>query len=92
MPADAKERRERTAMTTSRLPIRGGMRVVGEDGQPVGQVQDVHDFDFIMVRPGKPPLYVPFMAVASVADDEVTLNIPANQVDTQDWAEAEPEQ
>ncbi len=78
-------------MTTGRSPIRTGMRVVGEDGQQVGQVRDVHDFDFIMTRPGKPPLYVPFEAVEQVSDDLVVLNIPANRVDTEDWAEASTE-
>ncbi len=75
-------------MTTGRSPIRTGMQVVGDDGRVVGQVQDVHDFDFIMIRPDRPPIYVPFMAVGQVSDDLVELNIPADEVDTQDWAEA----
>ncbi len=75
-------------MSSGRSPIRTGMRVVGEDGRSVGQVRDVHDFDFILTRPERPPLFVPFMAVAEVSDDLVSLNIPADEVDTKDWAEA----
>lgn len=78
-------------MTTGRSPIRAGMRVVGEDGRMVGQVRDVQDFDFILSRPEHPPLYVPFMAVAVVSDDLVALNIPADEVDLQGWAEASAE-
>lgn len=78
-------------MTTGRSPIRAGMRVVGDDGRVAGQVRDVHDFDFILNRTGRPPLYVPFMAVGEVSDDLVTLNIPADEVDTQDWAEVSAE-
>jgi hypothetical protein len=65
-----------------------GMQVVGDDGRVVGQVRDVHDFDFIMTRSERPPIYVPFMAVGKVSDNLVSLNIPADEVDTQDWAEA----
>jgi hypothetical protein len=86
------KRRECFAMTTGRSPIRTGMRVVGDDGQQVGQVRDVHDFDFIMTRSGKPPLYVPFEAVEQVSDDLVVLNIPAKRVDIGDWAEASTEE
>ncbi len=75
-------------MSTGRSPIRAGMRVVGDDGRVVGDVRDVHDFDFIMIRSEQPPLYVPFKAVDDVSDDLVELNIPADEVDTQDWAEA----
>jgi hypothetical protein len=78
-------------MTTGRSPIRTGMQVVGEDGRQVGQVRDVHNFDFIMTRSGKPPLYVPFEAVEQVSDDLVVLNIPAKEVATEDWAEASTE-
>ncbi len=78
-------------MTTDRSPIRTGMQVVGDDGREVGRVEDVHDFDFIMNRPDRPAIHVPFMAVGQVSDDLVTLNIPADEVDTQDWAEASVE-
>lgn len=75
-------------MTVGRSPIQTGMQVIGEDGREVGCVRDVHDFDFILSRPERPPLYVPFMAVEQVSDDLVVLNIPATKVDTRDWAEA----
>jgi hypothetical protein len=64
--------------------IRAGMEVLGSDMHPVGMVDEVRDQDFLtMEKLGG--VYIPFDAVQRLTDGNVILNIPAEEVDLQNW-------
>lgn len=64
------------------------MEVVGTDGNQVGHVKDVRGADFLVDRPMKRDLYIPFDAVQVVQENQVILSIPASQVDEMKWSHA----
>jgi hypothetical protein len=65
--------------------VRQGMRVVGFDQHEVGHVKEVHDNDFLIDRAMQRDVCVPFQAIHDVGADQVRLNIPASEVDNQNW-------
>jgi hypothetical protein len=46
-------------MTFGRLQVHRGMEVVGTGVQLIGQVAEVHDEDFRVIRPGRADIYSP---------------------------------
>lgn len=67
--------------------IRAGMDVTGADGQLLGTVDRVEE-QHVVVRGGSfipGDVYVPVTAVASVEENQVTLNVPADTVLEQGW-------
>ncbi len=70
--------------TGDRDEIRPGMEVVGSQGEHVGTVEEVRNGDFLVGRPGKRNVYVPF-AECNVAGGQVQLNVPADKVENQGW-------
>lgn len=78
-------------MTVGTPKIRPGMNVVGQEGTEIGSVREVHDFDFILDRPDRRPIYVPFLAVDTVDNGQVKLTVTADEVDLRNWATFQPE-
>jgi len=78
-------------MTFGRLQVQPGMQVVGTGATPVGQVAEVHDENFRVVRPGGEDIYVPYEAIRAMLGDQVVLGIHANEIDAQGWSAATPE-
>jgi hypothetical protein len=80
------------------LLIRPGWRVRSSDGDDVGAVDAVTGdsekdiFDGLAVGGGLflPPRYVPATQVAAIGDGEVTLSIPAADIEGLPHYEAEP--
>lgn len=64
-----------------------GMLVVGTNGNQIGTIKEVqmHSRNFLVNRSMQRDIYIPFSAIQSVQNQQVVLNIPANQVDNQDW-------
>jgi hypothetical protein len=73
------------AQIGSRFTIREAMDVVGSDGVIVGQVKETRGTDFLVDRSMQRDVYVPFSAVQTVDNDRVMLNVPARDVDNQNW-------
>ncbi len=63
--------------------IRTGMHVVSLDGEPVGEVKELRDDAFLVDRPLKTDIFVPFSDVERVvsADQSVVLKMPKWEVD-----------
>ena len=78
-------------MTFGRLQVQPGMRVVGTGAQSIGDVAEVHDESFRVVRPGREDVHVPYDAIRAMLGDEVVLAVHANEVDAQGWSSATPE-
>ena len=72
-------------MTVDRSQLQVGMEVVGSNGERVGQVKEVHDFDVLVDRTLWRDICVPLFAIQSVADHRIVLPIPADQVDNMNW-------
>lgn len=66
--------------------VQQGMKVVGTNGDTVGQVKEVRSNDFLVNRNMQRDVYMPFSAVQNVSGNTIALNIPANQVDNMGWA------
>jgi hypothetical protein len=60
-----------------------GMRVVALDGEPVGEVKEIRDDAFLVNRPLKTDIFVPFSDVERVegANQSVVLKMPKWEVD-----------
>lgn len=54
--------------------LREGMDVVGQDGERVGRVKELHDNDFRVDRSMKPDINVTYSAIQDVSGDQVVLN------------------
>jgi hypothetical protein len=77
--------------------IEVGMAVVSVDGQPIGQVKEVREGDFLLDRPMAHDLYVPYRFVMAMPEPgervrggphqpaEVMLNVSAAHIDEQGW-------
>lgn len=70
--------------TELRDQIRERMKVVGQDGEEVGEVKEIRSNDFLVDRTMARDVYVPFHA-AQFMDDHIRLNVRADEVDDQDW-------
>lgn len=69
----------------SRFTVRESMEVVGSDGERAGQVKEVRGTDFLLDRPMRGDVYVPFSGIRTVDGDRVMLDVPANVIDDQGW-------
>jgi uncharacterized protein (TIGR02271 family) len=65
--------------------VAAGADVVGSDGERVGRVKGVRGSDFLLDRPGRRDVYVPFAAVAQVTGGRVVLAVGSHEVDEQGW-------
>ena len=79
-------------MTFGRLQIQPGMQVVGTGAQPVGQVAEVHDEDFRVVRPDGADVYVPYRAIRAMLGEQVVLDVHRDEIDAQGWSSSQVEQ
>ncbi len=68
-----------------RPQVRGGMSVMGADGDHIGEVKDLRADDFLVNRPRARDVYVPFKFVDNVVGEQILLRIPADVVDNMDW-------
>lgn len=66
-----------------------GERVVGSMGGEIGTIKDIHDDDFVINRVNASQVHVPYTAILDTTDDQVRLNITANQIDRQNWQHIE---
>ncbi len=80
--------------------VHEGMDVLGSDGVKVGTVKQIRDYDILVNRPLARDIHVPFSAIDNVvpsgaidkvAHEKVLLNIPADQVDKENWPQSEKE-
>ncbi len=67
-----------------RRQVRIGMQVVGTDAVAVGRVKEVRDSDFLVDRPLKSDVSLPFEAIVGVMDEEIVVNVAADEVDQAD--------
>ena len=65
--------------------MRAGMTVYGTNGDEIGLVKEVRSNDFLVDRSLRRDVYVPFNAIQTVRNDQVVLNLPADQVDSMSW-------
>jgi ribosomal 30S subunit maturation factor RimM len=79
-------------MTFGRIQIQPGMQVVDTGGQPVGQVAEVHDTDFRVVRSGREDVHVPYGAIRALLGDQVVLDVHTAQIDAQGWSSSQGEE
>ena len=63
-----------------------GMPVLGADGVHVGRLKQVRLADMLVDRALRRDVYVPFEAIADVRSEGIVLTIPADQVDSMNWA------
>lgn len=70
--------------STARGILHVGQMVIGQDGRSIGTVKALRGDDFWVNRPLKRDVYIPYAAVERV-DASVFLNLPADEVDQQDW-------
>ncbi len=62
-----------------------GEPVVGSMGKSLGTVKEIHARDFVLDRPMKTDLHVPFTAVQDTNGNQVRLGVNADQLDNQGW-------
>ncbi len=62
-----------------------GMKVVGVNGDEVGEIKEIRQGDFLVDRPFARDVYVPLTAIHDVSADRVTLVVPADAIDNMDW-------
>ncbi len=72
-----------------RSQLKTGMPVLGSDGNQIGTVKEIHDYDFLIDRPMAKDVHVPFSGIQNISNGQVNLNVPANQVDKMHWATSE---
>lgn len=73
-------------MTGSRANLSEGEEVVGTMGHKLGTVKEIHKNDFVLNRPMKPDVHVPFSAIKGTSGNQIKLDVTADQVDKQGWA------
>jgi osmotically-inducible protein OsmY len=81
----AEQGRGRTISSGQHCEVREGMEVVGSNGEHIGAVKRVNENSFIVDRPVGQDIAAPFSACASTEAGRVKLNIPASQVENQNW-------
>jgi hypothetical protein len=65
------------------------MRVVGLGGQHVGFVKHIESQRLVVGRPSAPDIYVPLTACRIETDGLAILEIPAGEVESMRWTEAD---
>jgi hypothetical protein len=64
-----------------------GMTVIGPAGEEIGRVKAIRKVDFLMDMAMRRDRYVPFSAISELGGS-VVLNVPATEIDDQDWEPA----
>ncbi len=64
--------------------IREGMQVIGRDGEYIGRVKQVRGSDFLVDRPMRRDVFVPYSAVKN-SGGEIELRVASFEVDVQRW-------
>ncbi len=80
--------RGRSGWVASARPARG-VTVCGPDGAYIGVLTAISNQGALVERPRRPAVYVPFEAIATVRDEQLTLTIAADQVDRMPWRHAD---
>jgi len=80
--------RQRREGQARRENLREGMRVLGKNGEQLGQIRQIRDNDFILDRADGRNVVVPFSAVHTT-NGEARLNAPAGEIENQGWRTAE---
>lgn len=62
-----------------------GMAVEGSDRETIGQVAAVEGDRFILNRPGKLDVYVPFDLINDILGNRLILDVPSTQIDRMDF-------
>jgi hypothetical protein len=62
------------------------MDVFDAYGERLGQVKEVRPADFLLARPLRRDVYVPYTAVRDVHGRGVTLNVAGDTIDDANWA------
>jgi hypothetical protein len=66
--------------------LRVGMEVVGSDGAFIGHVREVRDQYLSTDRAAKPDVYVPFSEIERVAEGNVVVRVPGQEIDLMGWS------
>jgi hypothetical protein len=61
------------------------MPVLDADGQQVGTVKEVRAGDFLLDRPMRRDIYVPFDFIRDATGDRLTLRIRSEEIDQRGW-------
>ena len=72
-------------MTFGRMQVRRGLEVVGTGAQPLGQVAEARLEDFLLSRPGREGIYVPYEAIRAMLGEQVVLDIHPEEIDARGW-------
>jgi hypothetical protein len=67
------------------LALTEGMAAVASDGEQVGTVKEVRDRDFLLDRPMRRDVYVPFDYIRDVSSDRLTLSVRSGDIDEMNW-------
>lgn len=62
--------------------VQPGMRVVGSDGNDVGEVLRLQPDGFVVRHPPGGAVSVPYDTIQNVMGNEIVLNVPASQLGT----------
>ena len=76
-------------MSTEHFQVSVGMEVLGAEKERVGQVKEVRAADFLVERPLRRDVYVPFAAIREVTGNQVLLTVTADHVDAIKWPQEE---
>ncbi len=61
------------------------MEVIGSDGNKVGQVDELHDHDFMVSRGTGHDVHIPYGEIKNVSNNQVRLSAPGKQVESMHW-------
>ena len=71
--------------TSVRTQLRPSLPVFSLDGEEIGRVKEIRTDDFLVDRPMKRDIYVPFDQVRETRTDRVTLLQPKDRIDDMRW-------
>ena len=77
---------QRAAAMTGDVAVAVGDAVFGADAEIVGRVKQVRELDVLVDRRLQRDIYVPLESIAEVTGGQVTLTVPAGEVDDMGWA------
>lgn len=77
---------------TPRGQIQEGQAVTDSRGTQLGTIRDIRSNDFLLRRTAGSSFFVPFTAIQEIKNNQVQLNIAANDLERQGWPSAEPAQ
>jgi hypothetical protein len=72
---------------TNKGEISRGMKVMGSDGKQAGTVKDILNDTFLLNRSMDRDVFVPFSAIQNIQNNQIQLNVKADDVDNQGWQE-----